>query len=132
MASLSELPASSRLTMTANAPAVRQPLGCPWVMAARSLPVAKTFESKRSGWRSRLRECAKYMPTGAMRITPPQPLLSLVARVAYVHVPNTGGEGYTSFNRYFFSQVGKDAAIIDERFNEVGQLADYIIDYLRR
>src|SRR6266851_10530105 len=82
MASLSELPTSSRLTMTANAPALRQPLGCPWVMAARSLQVAKTFESKLSGWRSRLMECAKYKPTGAMRITPPQPLLSLVARVA--------------------------------------------------
>ena len=53
-------------------------------------------------------------------------------RIAYVHVPNTGGGGYTSFNRYFFSQVGKDGAIIDERFNEGGQLADYIIDYLRR
>ncbi len=53
-------------------------------------------------------------------------------RVAYVYVPNTGGGGYTSFNRYFFSQVGKEAAIIDERFNEGGQLADYIIDYLRR
>ena len=53
-------------------------------------------------------------------------------RVAYVYVPNTGGGGYTSFNRYFFSQVGKDAAIIDERFNEGGQLADYIIDYLQR
>jgi tricorn protease len=53
-------------------------------------------------------------------------------RIAYVHVPNTAGGGYTSFNRYFFSQVGKDGAIIDERFNEGGQLADYIIDYLRR
>jgi tricorn protease len=53
-------------------------------------------------------------------------------RVAYVHVPNTGGAGYTSFNRYYFSQVGKEAAIIDERFNEGGQLADYIIEYLKR
>ncbi|HEV2400209.1 MAG TPA: PDZ domain-containing protein [Candidatus Sulfotelmatobacter sp.] len=53
-------------------------------------------------------------------------------RVAYVHVPNTGGGGYTSFNRYYFSQVGKEAAIIDERFNEGGQLADYIVDNLRR
>ena len=53
-------------------------------------------------------------------------------RVAYVYMPNTGGGGYTSFNRYFFSQVGKEAAIIDERFNEGGQLADYVIDYLRR
>jgi hypothetical protein len=31
----------------------------------------------------------------------------------------------------FFSQVGKEAAIIDERYNEGGQLADYIIDHLR-
>jgi tricorn protease len=53
-------------------------------------------------------------------------------KVAYVYVPNTGGGGYTSFNRYFFAQVGKEAAIIDERYNEGGQLADYIIDYLRR
>ncbi len=53
-------------------------------------------------------------------------------KVAYVHVPNTAGAGYTSFNRYFFSQVGKDAAIIDERFNEGGQLADYIVENLRR
>jgi tricorn protease len=28
--------------------------------------------------------------------------------------------------------VGKEAAIIDERFNEGGQLADYIVDHLRR
>ena len=53
-------------------------------------------------------------------------------RVAYVYVPNTAGAGYTSFNRYFFSQVGKEASIIDERFNEGGQLADYIVDYLSR
>lgn len=53
-------------------------------------------------------------------------------RVAYVYVPDTGGGGYTSFNRYFFSQVGKETVIIDERFNEGGQLADYIVDYLRR
>jgi tricorn protease len=53
-------------------------------------------------------------------------------RVAYVYVPNTASGGYTNFNRYFFSQVGKEGVIIDERFNEGGQLADYIIDYLRR
>jgi tricorn protease len=53
-------------------------------------------------------------------------------RAAYIYVPNTAGGGYTSFNRYFFSQVGKEAVIIDERYNEGGQLADYIIDYLRR
>ncbi len=53
-------------------------------------------------------------------------------RVAYVHLPDTANGGFTNFNRYFFAQVGKDAAILDERFNHGGDLADYIIDYLRR
>jgi len=53
-------------------------------------------------------------------------------RVAYVYVPNTAGAGFTSFNRYFFSQVGKEAVIVDERYNKGGQLADYIIEYLGR
>jgi tricorn protease len=53
-------------------------------------------------------------------------------RVGYVYLPNTGGGGYLNFNRYFFSQIGKEAVIIDERFNGGGSIADYIIDYLRR
>jgi tricorn protease len=53
-------------------------------------------------------------------------------KVAYVYVPDTGVGGYTNFNRYFFAQVGKEAAVIDERFNHGGFLADFIVDYLRR
>lgn len=53
-------------------------------------------------------------------------------RVAYVYLPNTLFQGYNSFNRYFFSQTDKEAAIIDERFNHGGWMADYIVDYLRR
>jgi tricorn protease len=53
-------------------------------------------------------------------------------RVAYVYLPNTANGGYLNFNRYFFSQVGKEAVIVDERFNGGGDIADYIIDYLRR
>lgn len=53
-------------------------------------------------------------------------------RLAYVYIPNTAGAGYTSFNRYYFAQIGKQGAILDERFNGGGQLADYVIDYLRR
>jgi tricorn protease len=53
-------------------------------------------------------------------------------RLAYVYLPNTGFGGYTNFNRYFFAQVGREGVVVDERFNEGGQLADYIIDYLRR
>ena len=53
-------------------------------------------------------------------------------RLAYVYLPNTAGGGYTNFNRYYFSQVGKEGAVIDERFNAGGQAADYIIEYMRR
>jgi tricorn protease len=53
-------------------------------------------------------------------------------RVAYVYLPDTAQGGYTNFNRYYFAQVGKDAAVIDERFNGGGTAADYIIDYMRR
>jgi tricorn protease len=53
-------------------------------------------------------------------------------RVAYIYVPNTAIEGYRAFNRDFFSQVGKEAAIIDERYNHGGDISDYIVDALRR
>ncbi|HXJ94398.1 MAG TPA: PDZ domain-containing protein [Terriglobia bacterium] len=53
-------------------------------------------------------------------------------KLAYVYLPDTGGGGFTNFNRYYFSQVNKEGAVIDERYNHGGQLADYIIDYLRR
>lgn len=53
-------------------------------------------------------------------------------RLAYVYLPDTGGGGFTNFNRFYFSQVGKEGAVIDERFNGGGQIADYIIDYMRR
>jgi tricorn protease len=53
-------------------------------------------------------------------------------RVAYVYLPNTARQGYQSFNRYFFAQVDREGAVIDERFNGGGQIADYIIDAMRR
>jgi tricorn protease len=53
-------------------------------------------------------------------------------RVAYVYIPDTFAGGFANFNRYFFSQVGKEGVILDERFNHGGSIADYIVDYLRR
>jgi tricorn protease len=53
-------------------------------------------------------------------------------KLAYVHLPDTANGGLTSFNRYFFAQTDKQGAVIDERYNHGGQLADYIVDYLRR
>jgi tricorn protease len=53
-------------------------------------------------------------------------------RVAYVYLPNTSSSGFTYFNRYYFSQIDKEAVIIDERFNGGGSVADYFIDMLDR
>jgi tricorn protease len=53
-------------------------------------------------------------------------------KLAYVYVPNTSEPGFTSFNRYYFSQQDKKGVIIDERNNGGGSAADYIIDILSR
>jgi len=53
-------------------------------------------------------------------------------RVAYVYMPDTAFGGYTYFNRYFYAQVGKEALIVDERFNGGGMLATDIIERLKR
>jgi tricorn protease len=53
-------------------------------------------------------------------------------KLAYVYLPDTASGGYTNFNRYYFAQVGKQGAVMDERFNAGGSQPDYILDYLRR
>jgi len=53
-------------------------------------------------------------------------------RVAYVYMSNTSAAGYESFNRYYFSQLNKEAVVLDERFNGGGFVADYVIDLLNR
>ncbi|WHZ18119.1 MAG: protease [Rhodanobacteraceae bacterium] len=53
-------------------------------------------------------------------------------KLAYIYLPDTSWGGFTNFNRYFFSQVDKQGAIIDERYNHGGDLSDYIVQYLTR
>ena len=53
-------------------------------------------------------------------------------KLAYVWLPDTAQGGYTNFNRYYFAQLDRDGAVIDERFNGGGHAADYVIDYLRK
>lgn len=52
--------------------------------------------------------------------------------LAYVWIPNTGGPGVTSFDRYFFAQQDRQGAVIDERYNQGGSLDDYMVDYMTR
>jgi tricorn protease len=53
-------------------------------------------------------------------------------KLAYVYLPDTGQGGLTNFNRYYYAQSDKLGAVIDERFNSGGQVADYIIEAMRR
>ena len=53
-------------------------------------------------------------------------------KLAYVWLPNTGNPGYTFFTRYFYAQQDKEGAVIDERYNHGGMVADYIVNELDR
>lgn len=53
-------------------------------------------------------------------------------RLAYIYIPNTSTAGYTSFNRDFYVQTDKEGAVVDERFNQGGLLADYVANMLTR
>ena len=53
-------------------------------------------------------------------------------KLGYVYLPNTGGAGYTNFNRYYFAQIDRDGVVVDERFNGGGSAADYMIGYMTK
>ena len=53
-------------------------------------------------------------------------------KLAYVHLPDTAGGGFTAFNRYYYAQLDRQGAVIDERFNGGGSAADYIVDALKK
>jgi len=53
-------------------------------------------------------------------------------RLAYVWVPDTGMGGYTAFTRDYFAQQDRKGAVIDERFNHGGSIADYMTEVMDR
>lgn len=53
-------------------------------------------------------------------------------RLGYMHIPDTNVGGWTNFNRYYYSQVGKEGMVVDERFNHGGQVDDFMTDNLTR
>ncbi|MBR2648991.1 MAG: PD40 domain-containing protein [Sediminibacterium sp.] len=53
-------------------------------------------------------------------------------KLAYIWIPNTGGPGFVSFNRYYFAQQDKLGAVVDERYNGGGLLDDYMVDLMNR
>jgi tricorn protease len=53
-------------------------------------------------------------------------------KVGYIHIPDTYYPGMESFFRYFYSQLDKQALIIDIRFNSGGYPPDWMIERLNR
>jgi tricorn protease len=53
-------------------------------------------------------------------------------RIGYIHLPNTAGEGNRELFKYFYPQVGKEALIIDDRYNGGGFIPDRMIELLDR
>ncbi|MBV9963509.1 MAG: PD40 domain-containing protein, partial [Parafilimonas sp.] len=52
--------------------------------------------------------------------------------VGYIYVPSTGTDGQSELIREFSAQWDKKALIIDERFNDGGQIPDRFIEMLNR
>jgi tricorn protease len=53
-------------------------------------------------------------------------------RVGYIYVPNTGIDGQNDLVRQLSGQIGKEALIIDERWNGGGQIPTRFIEMLNR
>jgi len=53
-------------------------------------------------------------------------------RVGYVYVPDTGQQGQTDLVRQFVGQFHKEGLIVDERFNNGGQIPDRFVELLNR
>ncbi|WP_109098840.1 S41 family peptidase [Aquimarina sp. AU58] len=53
-------------------------------------------------------------------------------RIGYIYVPSTGIDGQEELVRMFYAQHHKDGLIIDERFNNGGQIPDRFVELLNR
>ncbi len=81
------------------------------------VPVDNEFELRNRAWEEDSRRKVDELSGG---------------KLAYVHVPDTANGGYINFNRFYMAQEDKQGAIIDERYNHGGAIADYIVDLLGR
>ena len=53
-------------------------------------------------------------------------------RIGYIHLPNTAEEGNRELFKHFYPQAGKEALIIDDRYNGGGFIPDRMIELLDR
>ena len=84
---------------------------------ATVVPIANEFGLRSRAWAEDNRRYVEKMTNG---------------RAGYVHVPDTAQGGWTSFNRYYYAQVGKDGIVVDERFNHGGLINDFMIREMQK
>ncbi len=53
-------------------------------------------------------------------------------KIGYIYVPSTGIDGQNELVRMFYGQWNKEGLIVDERFNNGGQIPDRFIELLNR
>ncbi len=53
-------------------------------------------------------------------------------RIGYIYVPSTGLDGQYELARMFYGQFKKPALLVDERFNNGGQIPDRFVELLNR
>ena len=53
-------------------------------------------------------------------------------RIGYIYVPSTGVDGQTELFRQYMAQFDKGGLVIDERFNDGGQIPDRFIELMNR
>ncbi len=83
----------------------------------RVKPIASEVNLRELDWVQRNRETVERLSDG---------------RVGYVYLADMGQHGLAQFTRQFYSQMGKQALVIDVRWNAGGSVADYLIERLRR
>jgi tricorn protease len=81
------------------------------------VPVASEFELRSRSWSEDNRRLVDKMTGG---------------RAGYVHIPDTSPPGWDEFNRYFYTQAGKDGLIVDERFNHGGSINDFMVNEMTK
>jgi len=83
----------------------------------RVRPIGSEATLRNSAWQEANREYVSKMTGG---------------RVGYMYIENTSAEGAIDLIRGYYSQVDKDAVIVDERWNGGGYIQPWFVDTLAR
>lgn len=91
-----------------------------------SFPGSRTVVVKTMGDETRLRNLA-WIENNRQQVDK-----ASGGKIGYIYVPDTGVQGQNELVRQFYGQWNKEGLVIDERFNNGGQIPDRFIELLNR